>query len=649
MMGGPPAGSPFAGPSSSAANAAAGLPFAGMPEELRERADAILAREPAHPDPGIRFEAVPADRRRFTLRRLLAPRAPAVALAVVLVVVETVSGLVGPLLFGVGIDHGVRTGNRGVVLAVAGAYLAAIVVNVVAGRARIAYTGRLGEDLMYDLRIKVFAHLQRLSMDFYGREKSGVLLSRMTSDIDSLTALMQEGYVNLIVQGLTLAVVAGVLITLNPLLAAVLLLGVVPVLVALTLWFRTASDAGYNRVRDRIAEVLADLQEGLAGIRVIVAANRRTANVVNHRRVVGRYRDANLYTARVGATYGPASEGVGYLGQALIVFVGGRMVLDGSLTIGALTAFVLYLTTFFAPIQQLVQLYTTYQQGAAAVRKLGDVLATEPAVAERPGADDLPPVEGAISFDAVTFGYDPASPVLHDLTLHIPAGSSLALVGPTGAGKSTVAKLIPRFYDPTAGQVRIDGHDLRDVTLSSLRRQIGVVPQEPFLFHGTIRDNVAFARPDASDAEVQDACRQVGLGPLLDRLDGGIDAAVHERGASLSAGERQLMALARAFLARPRVLVLDEATSNLDLRTEATIEAALDVVLEGRTSIIIAHRLATAMRAERIAVIEDGRVVELGPHDELVAAGGRYAEMVRTWYAHLDGERADDAGVRPGR
>lgn len=653
MMGGPPAGSPFAGPSSSASNAAAGLPFAGVPEELRARAEAILEREPEHPDPDAVFRPVVVDRRRFGLRRLLAPRAGAVALAVVLVVIETVTSLVGPLLFGIGIDRGVRDGDRRVLLAVTAVYLASIVVNVVAARIRIAYTARLGESLMYDLRLKVFAHFQRLSLDFFGREKSGVLLSRMTSDIDSLTALMQEGYVNLIVQGLTLVVVAGILFTLDAVLAAILLLGVVPLLLALTVWFRSASDVGYNRVRDRIAEVLADLQEGLAGIRVVVASNRAGRNIVRHRRVVGRYRDANLYTARIGATYGPASELVGYLGQALIVLIGGRMVLNGGLSIGELTAFVLYLTTFFAPIQQLVQLYTTYQQGAAAVRKLGDVLATDPSVLERADASELPPIDGAITFEGVTFGYDLSHPVLHDLNLHIPAGTSVALVGPTGAGKSTVAKLITRFYDPTSGRVLLDGHDLTGVTLASLRRQIGVVPQEPFLFHGTIRDNVAFARPDAGDDEVEAACRDVGLGPLIDRFPGGIDAPVHERGASLSAGERQLLALARAFVARPRVLVLDEATSNLDLQSEATIENALDLVLQGRTSVIIAHRLATAMRADRIGVIEDGRLVELGSHHELVELDARYAEMYRTWQAHLErddgpGQR-DRAGISPGR
>ena len=332
--------------------------------------------------------------------------------------------------------------------------------------------------------------------------------------------------------------------------------------------------------------------------------------------------------------FGPGSEAVGIAGQALVLGIGGKMVLDGTLTIGELTAFVLYLTAFFAPIQQLVQLYTTYQSGQAAVTKLRELLVTEPDVPEAPDAVDLPPIDGDVRLEGVTFGYDPARPVLVGVDLHVRPGETFALVGPTGAGKSTVAKLVTRFYDPQAGQVRIDGHDLRTVTFGSLRRQLGIVPQEPFLFHGTIRDNIAFAKPEATDEELRDACRAVGIDDLVARLPDGLDTPVHERGASLSAGERQLLALARAFLAAPRVLVLDEATSNLDLRSEAAVEKAFDTVLEGRTAIVIAHRLATAMRADRIAVIDEGGVVELGTHDELVALDGHYAALYRTWTSH---------------
>jgi len=368
-----------------------------------------------------------------------------------------------------------------------------------------------------------------------------------------------------------------------------------------------------------------------------VAHNRRRHNVASHGNIVGEYRDANLYTAKVGAIYGPATEAVGVLAQALILAVGGTFVLRGELSVGELTAFILYVTAFFAPIQQLVQLYNTYQQGQAAVAKLRDLLATEPGVPESPDAVPLPPLEGAVELRGVGFRYgETAPPVLHDLDLRVAPGETVALVGSTGAGKSTVAKLVTRLYDVTEGAVLLDGHDVRGVTIASLRRQIGVVPQEPFLFNGSLRDNIAFARPDADDDEVRAVCRQVGIDDLVERLPDGLDTPVHERGVSLSSGERQLLALARAFFARPRVLVLDEATSNLDLRSEARIERALDVVLQGRTAIVIAHRLATARRADRIVVVEGGRIVEEGSHEALVARGGAYAAMYATWEKHLD-------------
>jgi ATP-binding cassette subfamily B protein len=366
--------------------------------------------------------------------------------------------------------------------------------------------------------------------------------------------------------------------------------------------------------------------------------------VQQHRNIVGEYRGANDYTARVSAVYGPTTDLIGAVGQAVVLLVGGNMVLKGTLTIGELTAFVLYLAAFFAPIQQLVQLYSTYQSGQAAVDKLQGLLATQPSVPERPDAVDLPPIAGHVVLDHVSFGYTAGQAVLCDVTLDIAPGETFALVGATGAGKSTIAKLVTRFYDPTAGTVSIDGHDLRDVTLGSLRRQLGVVPQEAFLFAGSVRSNVTFARPDATDEEVNEACRAVGLDELIDRLPHGLDTLVHERGATLSSGERQLLALTRAFLARPRVLVLDEATANLDLRSEAQVEHGLDALLEGRTAILIAHRLATAMRADRIAVVDDGQIVELGSHAELLAQRGQYAVMFDTWQRHMSGESPSTNG-----
>ena len=633
MSFGSPAGSPFGGPSAASMSAAAGLPFAGMPSELAERAELILADEPEHSIAEVPFSASTFDREPFTLRRFLAGHRLGLVGAGVLVIIETISLQAGPLLTQIGLDRAIAPKNLGVLWWVGLAYLLSVVVNVVTSAGRVAYAGRLSERLMYQLRIRVFSHFQRQSLDFFTGEKAGRLMTRMTSDIDALSALFQDGLVNLAVQGLTLVIITGVLFALNVTLAAVTLLVVVPSMGLLTVWFRGASERGYGAVRDKIAEVLSDLSESLAGIRVITATNRQRFNVVQHANVVGEHRDANLYASTVGAIYGPANEAVGVVGQALLLLIGGRMVLNGTLTVGELFAFLLYLTSFFAPIQQLVQLYTTYQQGQAAVVKLRDLLATEPATVERPDAYELPPIAGRIELRNVTFGYDANQPVLHGLNLVIEPGETLAVVGATGAGKSTVAKLVTRFYDPTAGAVLIDGHDLRGVTLQSLRRQLGVVPQEPFLFNGTIGENIAFGRPDADRDDIERSCRLVGLGDLIDRLDDGLDAPVHERGSSLSSGERQLLALARAFHARPRVLVLDEATSNLDLRTESVIEHALDVVLEGRTAIVIAHRLATARRADRIAVIDAGRVIEIGSHEALLAAGGAYAGMYRTFSA----------------
>ncbi|MFN3216537.1 MAG: ABC transporter ATP-binding protein [Acidimicrobiales bacterium] len=629
---GPPVG--FGGANSVTASRDAGLPHAGVPGHLQDEVDAVLAREPEHPDPQVSFSHRSTEDEPFTLRSFLWPHRRAMVGAAALVVLEAVALQAGPLLTQIGIDSGVVPGDRGVLVTVALLYVLSIVVHGLTSRVRTLVTGTLGENLTRALRIRVFSHMQRQSLAFYTDEKAGVLMTRMTSDIEALSQLFQEGLVNFAVQALTLVVITGVIIWLDPMLALITLLVVLPATLLSSNWFRKASDASYGAVRDRIAAVLSDLQESLAGVRVITAHNRRAHNVVHHTDVVGDHKTANLAAIRAASIYTPGTEAIAIVGQAMILLIGGAMVIDGRLEIGELTAFLLYLAAFFAPIQTLTQLYNGYQQGQAAVTKLRELLATRPSVEEAADAVELPPVEGRIDLLGVTFGYDDGTPILHDVDLHLAAGESLAVVGPTGAGKSTIAKLVTRFYDPQQGRVCIDGHDLRTVTIESLRRQLGVVPQEAFLFAGTIRDNVTFARPDATDAEVREAIESVGMADLVAAMPDGLDTVVHERGSSLSAGERQLLALARAFLARPRVLVLDEATSNLDLQSEARIERALDVLLEGRTAVIIAHRLATVMKADRIAVVDDGRIVEIGSHDELVAAGGRYAAMHATWMSH---------------
>lgn len=621
----------IAGQGAFGASRRANLPFAGIPEELEEAVQAELAREPEHDIDAPTFRQQPPERRPLSVRQLLAPQRRALAASGVLVLLETAATQAGPLLLQIGIDEGIGPGDLRVLWAVCAVFLGLTLAGWLLSWARARWTARIGERCLERLRRQVFAHLQRLSLDYYEREPAGRIISRMTSDVEALTQLFHEGLIQFMAQSLVLVVVTVALFVLNPALAALTLLAVLPVMGVLTVWFRGRSDVAYRRVRDRIADVVAHLAENLSGVRVVTVHNRHRHNVVGHRNIVGAYRDANDATARLAATYSGGSEFVGIAGQAFILAVGGGMVLRGTLTVGVLAAFVLYLGQLFAPIQQLVQVYNSYQRGQAGMSYLRGLLAQEPAVPERPDAEALPAVAGDIRFEQVTFAYRTGDPVLHEVDLHVTPGETVALVGPTGAGKSTIVKLLARFYDPSGGAVRLDGHDLRGVTFASLRRQLGTVPQEPFLFAGTMRDNIAFARPDAPDDEVWQACEAVGLDTLVRRLPGGLDAPCHERGVTLSAGERQLLALARAFLARPRVLILDEATSNLDLATEAQVERALDTLLEGRTAILIAHRLATAMRADRIAVVHDGRIAELGSHDQLVGLGGRYASLHTAW------------------
>jgi ATP-binding cassette subfamily B protein len=565
------------------------------------------------------------------LRELLRPYRNQIALATLLLVSQTACLLAGPALVRYGIDHGLRPGDAGALNTAAVTYLVIAFVGAYLGRSVILMVARVGETFLRDLRERVFRHLLSLGLDFFEREKTGRLVARMTSDIEALQELVSMGLV-MFVQNVLIFIGAIVVIFLLSWELALFTLVVVPPVIIASRWFRRESNRAYLEVRDRIGQNLATLQEGLAGVRVVQAFARERAVTRRFRGTNEAQYDAHLETVRISARYFPFVEFSGVFGTALIIGIGGWFVNRDIVTVGTVAAFVLYLNNLFEPVQQLSQLYNLVQQSGAALQKLFELLDTRSSIAERPGAIDLPD-EGHLQVEHVTFGYGDGEPVLHDVTLPVAPGERLALVGPTGAGKSTLAKLIARFYDPREGRVRFGDVDLRDATLRSLRECIVVVPQEGFLFAGTVRDNIRFGWADATDADIDESIAALGLTERFDALIDGLDTEVRERGSRLSAGERQLVSLTRAALADPTLLVLDEATSNLDPGTERTVEQALERLMKGRTVVVIAHRLSTAERADRIAVIDEGRLAEFGTHEELLQREGRYASLYAAWMA----------------
>jgi len=494
-------------------------------------------------------------------------------------------------------------------------------------------TGWVGQRALQDLRLQIFRHLQAMPVGFYERRPAGVLISRMTNDVEALDSLVTDSVVTLFQSSLTLLGTVVILLSFD-LELALITFAIFPIMLVGSLLFRIASADAYRRTRETISAITAYLQESLSGIRVV----RSFAQEPRHRRRFGKLneinRDANMTTVNLNAAYFPVVEFVSALATMVILLVGGKQVIDGHLEVGVLVGFVAALNGFFDPINQLSQVYTTYQSGMAALDKIFELLDVEPELVEKPGAVDLQRIRGEIRFDHVTFAYrteDGVKNALTDVDLVVPPGQTVALVGATGAGKSTFAKLVARFYDPTQGRVLVDGVDLRDVRSGSLRSQLGIVPQEGFLFSGTVADNIAFGRADASIEQVRAAAEAVGAGAFVAGLPHGYDTEVGERGVQLSAGQRQLVAFARALIADPRILILDEATSNVDLHTEARIEEGLRRLLAGRTSVVIAHRLSTIRQAGRIVVLDGGRVVEQGTHDELMDAQGAYWALYRDW------------------